>query len=213
VLVLYGIVDFSFYAAFVSSLRKSKASWTSLQEVANSCTAYGALFPSFVAITQSHPHAHGLTLPTLKNVTTIDGVQMLTGAQQRTSWRNTGIIVGIMLAIVVGLILFCYTCSRCDDSNSCSCCEEIGGGIVVFIGSLFIGAAYLTPFAFPFACIYCLVQLERKRNTMKAITGAEFQDNAWGFAQVVAIFLWIPLILLSFHWFFGGGMSGFHSTG
>ena len=75
---------------------------------------YGFLLPGFVIFRQSHPH--GLTLPRLKNVTTIDGVQILTGSQERTSLRDTGIIVGIMLGLVAGLVLLCYTCDSSSDS-------------------------------------------------------------------------------------------------
>lgn len=39
-----------------------------------------------------------------------------------------------------------------------------------------------------------LVQLERLRDTMKRATGDGFEDNHWGFGQVIAIFLWVPFV-------------------
>jgi hypothetical protein len=30
---------------------------------------------------------------------------------------------------------------------------------------------------------------------MKAVTGTDFVDNQWGFGQVIAIFLWVPLLI------------------
>jgi hypothetical protein len=45
--------------------------------------------------------------------------------------------------------------------------------------------------------------LEQKRRIMKAITGADFQDNEWGFGQVIAIFLWVPLLVQTLYWAIG----------
>lgn len=33
------------------------------------------------------------------------------------------------------------------------------------------------------------------RSKFKAISGADFQDDEWGFGQIIAVCLWIPLCL------------------
>jgi len=45
------------------------------------------------------------------------------------------------------------------------------------------------------AIISLLYLMERGRNKFKAIAGPDFQDDEWGFGQIVAVFLWIPLCL------------------
>jgi hypothetical protein len=57
--------------------------------------------------------------------------------------------------------------------------------------------------AFAIGTLYCLVQLEQKRNVMKIVTGADFQDNQMGFGQVIAISLWLPLIIQSLYYIVG----------
>lgn len=43
--------------------------------------------------------------------------------------------------------------------------------------------------------IYFMVQMEHKRNAMKSVTGVDFVDQQWGFGQVIALFLWMPLVI------------------
>ena len=38
-----------------------------------------------------------------------------------------------------------------------------------------------------------IFEMERTRNEMKAIIGAVSQDDQWGFGQIIAVFLWLPL--------------------
>lgn len=35
---------------------------------------------------------------------------------------------------------------------------------------------------------------------MKDVTGVNFQDNQWGFGQVIALFLWAPLLIQSLYY-------------
>ncbi|TFK67413.1 hypothetical protein BDN72DRAFT_822379 [Pluteus cervinus] len=100
--------------------------------------------------------------------------------------KNGWIAIGLLLAAMFGLLL--------------------GGWILwkVFLAliskkpvPLGIISAGLT-----FGTLYCLVQMERTRNVMKALTGPEFQDNQWGFGQVVSLFLWAPLLIQGMWYFF-----------
>jgi hypothetical protein len=40
---------------------------------------------------------------------------------------------------------------------------------------------------------YYLVEMQRKRQIIRDIAGQEFEDDQWGFGQVLAIFIWIPV--------------------
>ncbi|TFK65468.1 hypothetical protein BDN72DRAFT_860584 [Pluteus cervinus] len=40
---------------------------------------------------------------------------------------------------------------------------------------------------------YSLRQIERARGEIQSLAGTEFQDNQWGYGQVLAVILWIPL--------------------
>ncbi|KAH0543890.1 hypothetical protein FGG08_001791 [Glutinoglossum americanum] len=182
VVALYGLLDFSFFMSLVHHLHTSKASYQSLQELAAACTKYGSLLPGFVYIQKPHPH--GLTLPKLSNPHAL----VTSAADERTGFRNLGIILGIVLAIVVGLILICV------------CIKKCGEEIAAFIGIAIAGVICASPIAFSIGVLYCLVQLERKRIIMKNIVGADFQDNQWGFGQVIALLLWVPLLVQALYW-------------
>jgi hypothetical protein len=49
-------------------------------------------------------------------------------------------------------------------------------------------------------CIFSLltvaftVESQLKRNAMRRVAGTRFQDDTWGFGQVIAIFVWVPLL-------------------
>jgi hypothetical protein len=38
-----------------------------------------------------------------------------------------------------------------------------------------------------------LVFLWKQRNELKSVAGGEFQDDQWGFGQVAALFIWVPI--------------------
>jgi hypothetical protein len=41
--------------------------------------------------------------------------------------------------------------------------------------------------------VFMMYELEVTRSDLRFIVGAEYQDDEWGFGQVIAVFLWIPL--------------------
>jgi hypothetical protein len=47
------------------------------------------------------------------------------------------------------------------------------------------------------------VKLQRTRDSMRSVTGTEFQDNEWGFGQVMAVLLWAPLLIQALYYGFG----------
>jgi hypothetical protein len=46
--------------------------------------------------------------------------------------------------------------------------------------------------------MYYTFDMERKRLFMRALAGGNFQDNQWGFGQVVTLFIWVPLLIRFF---------------
>lgn len=56
----------------------------------------------------------------------------------------------------------------------------------------------LLSLAFTIGTLVELGEMERTRNliAMREGTGDEFQDDQWGFGQIVALFLWTPLIAM-----------------
>jgi hypothetical protein len=75
----------------------------------------------------------------------------------------------------------------------------IAGYILIVLYHIFKARhpGFLGPIALGLSCgvIYEMSQLQRKRQIMKAVTGTDFVDNQWGFGQVIAIFLWVPLLI------------------
>ena len=74
-------------------------------------------------------------------------------------------------------------------------------GLVAFIARLvakiqhknwLLGAMSL---AFSIAGLALLGEMERKRDVMRSITREKFQDDEWGFGQVIALCLWVPFII------------------
>ncbi|KAI9778135.1 MAG: hypothetical protein M1839_008344 [Geoglossum umbratile] len=61
--------------------------------------------------------------------------------------------------------------------------NSIKVGFTVFLCTLSISTIYIT------------VDFQLKRNAMGRVAGARFQDNTWGFGQVIALFVWVPLLL------------------
>lgn len=54
--------------------------------------------------------------------------------------------------------------------------------------------------AFSIGTLFCLVQMQAKRNAMRAIAGPDYGDNKWGFGQVISVFVWLPIALKILLW-------------
>jgi hypothetical protein len=80
----------------------------------------------------------------------------------------------------------------------------IGGYILIVIYRIFKARhpSFLRPIALGLSCgvIYEMSQLQQKRQIMKTVSGTAFVDNHWGFGQVIAIFLWIPLLIQALYY-------------
>ena len=49
--------------------------------------------------------------------------------------------------------------------------------------------------AFSIAGLALLGDMVRKRDVMRSVTREKFQDDEWGFGQVMALCLWVPFII------------------
>ncbi|KZP16272.1 hypothetical protein FIBSPDRAFT_895156 [Athelia psychrophila] len=47
-----------------------------------------------------------------------------------------------------------------------------------------------------------LLKMKSLRDSIRGIAGSDFEDNDWGFAQVVAMFLWVPVYVGVYQYYF-----------
>lgn len=165
VICLYGIIDFAFYMGLIGGLVASQASWETISELSDSCAEYGKIVPGYEHIPKAHVH-----LPHLS------AKQIFLG-RSGASWRFNMIIFGLSLAgaaafVVAACIIFCV------------------GYLLTRKNGPILGTMSL---AFAIGTIVELVEMERTRGVMKEVTGPDFEDNQWGFGQVIALLLWVPL--------------------
>ncbi|KAF7985916.1 hypothetical protein HWV62_43826 [Athelia sp. TMB] len=166
VICLYGLLEFGFYMGLVGGLRTSGARWDAIDELGEACKAYGTLLPGFEDI------------PKLRTIVPhFSAHQVLLEWGHYALWKASFIVIGLILAGFVALAVVV--------------CVIWGLGALLISQEIWVlGSMSL---AFTIATIVELVRMERTRSIMQAITGAEFGDNAWGFGQVVSLFLWVPI--------------------
>jgi len=177
IIVLYSLIEFGFYMGLIGGLRTSKASWETVSELGEACKAYGKILPWFKYIPKATVKLPHITAKQYFNPFSKEG------------WKWGGIISGFVFAGILGFAILI----------------GILWGIVVTIGYLYDDRTVrakvlgLMSLAFSIGMLVEVVQMERTRNDMKSITGAEFQDNQWGFGQVVSLFLLVPLFIQIFY--------------
>lgn len=91
-------------------------------------------------------------------------------------WWGIAYLVAIM-AIVMGILLLIF----------------IGFSIWEWRGMPWFLAAVSSVFGA--GAIACFVKLEIKRYAMRWVTGKEYVDDEWGFGQILAVCLWVPLVV------------------
>jgi hypothetical protein len=83
-------------------------------------------------------------------------------------------------------------------------CLFIAAGVLFLLASVLLSQKEILvgpiSLAFSVGMLVATVKMEHTRQIMKAVTGVEFQDNQWGFGQVIALFLWVPLIIQMFYY-------------
>ena len=55
------------------------------------------------------------------------------------------------------------------------------------------GMSSITAAGLACGATYFLAEMQSKRKILREIAGNEFKDDEWGFGQVLAIFVWIPV--------------------
>jgi hypothetical protein len=188
VIILYSVIDFSLYISIVVYLRTSKGRWESLKELSQACSTYGSnLLPGFVYYhnTLSMP----LQPPSL--------APKLIDFKNKKGWRNWGIIMALVIATVAGILVlylsFLWLRKALRERSTSS------------LGILSLGLSA--------GMVYYAIQMELERNGMRSVLGSDFEDDQWGFGQVVALCLWVPLGLQSIYVILGKcSASGFQAT-
>lgn len=64
---------------------------------------------------------------------------------------------------------------------------------------------FLITLGFAAGMLYCLARMQRDRILIRALAGPEFQDDRWGFGQVMAPFIWITQSLAFLKWLLAVG--------
>jgi hypothetical protein len=176
VFVLYGLVNFGFYVGVIRYLYTSRSRFQDLEDLANACQGYGYLLPAIKL-------SPGISTETLSYV------------MDKLGWNNLKSSIGEILSIFsyLGLLL---------------------AAVLILLSTLFLARwlcrAFISKdarilggmsFTFTIWALVELVEMEKKRNVMKSLSGAGFLDNEWGFGQVVSLCLWFPLVFQGFYYF------------
>ncbi|KAJ6495002.1 hypothetical protein DFH09DRAFT_1205701 [Mycena vulgaris] len=171
ILVLYGLLEFGLYVGLIGGLRTSQSSWQTISELGEACTAYSRIEPWIHSIPAPSVHLPHIT------------VKEYFSPFSKNGWKFSFIIIGFILAGILALGVACLIL------------------VGLWLALVSREARVLGPISLAFAIgmLVEVIQMERTRNVMKAVTGAEFQDNQWGFGQVIALFLWVPLCLQSLY--------------
>ncbi|KAK3354006.1 hypothetical protein B0T25DRAFT_224006 [Lasiosphaeria hispida] len=168
-IIICCLVEFALYMVLIRYLRTSQGMWAAIQELGGACSLYGSILPGFQYF-QNHQFLPQITAAQFFNPFDF------------SNWTNTAkfawTIIGLILAGATALCILCAAVGGLFASISSG--EPISLGLLSL--GLSIGSAY------------CTAQMSHKRDAMRAILGDQFQDNEWGFGQVVAICLWAPLM-------------------
>ena len=168
IIVLYGLLEFGFYMGLIGSLVASQVTWETVSELSEACKTYGKIFP-WIKHLSPPSKIHLPHLPTKSN--------------DLKTWKVHLVYSLVAIGGLVGLVLAFFVIRF----------------TIRTLGRILRGRKDWRPFiipmssAFTIAMIVEVVEMERLRDVMKTITGADFQDNQWGFGQVIALFLWVPL--------------------
>ena len=173
IVVLYGFLEFGFYMGFIGSLIANSSSWAVMTELSGACKNYGHIFPWIKYI----PPPGKINLPKISAKEYFNPFSKKGWRYSMTIW---GLVMAGIAALVIAILILYF------------------GIPVVFKVLRGRKARFLVipmSLAFIIGMLVELAEMERTRSAMKEITGSDFQDNQWGFGQVIALFLWMPLCI------------------
>jgi hypothetical protein len=173
IIVLYGLLEFGFFMGLIGSLIANNSSWDAMMELSQACSNYGQIIPWIKHV----PPPGKLNLPH------ITAKEYFTPFNKK-GWKFGLIISGLVTAGIVGIFLAVIILYY-----------GVGFLYKVLRGRLARVLVIPMSLAFTVGMLVELAETQRTRSLMKEITGAAFQDNQWGFGQVIALFLWMPLCI------------------
>jgi hypothetical protein len=192
-IALYLVVDLCFCMGLTKHLRISEASWTIIQQLTAACRQYGSIQSGFNYVDNHKLYVIKIAGPI--------------------------IAVVVVMLFLVGLYTPAYPPEK-TPGNTLEDAPEIALGntsegapgnaprntprntpkkmkeaLKKAAQNCLWPILVATSLASAIGSFYCMVQLEHKRSAMKAVTGDGFTDDQWGFGQVVALFLWAPVLV------------------
>ncbi len=179
--IVGSILAFGLYMGSVGWARQASLSLFDVQSLRTACSAYGTLIPDIPspppAVAPSHPSSElGALLP----------------ASQVA--RELGIAFGVAVAALLACLVLFYLSSAIE--------SLIKGLFMAFLFVLvFPWANSLLCLGFVAGMLFSLGHMQANRTAIKTLAGPEFEDNKWGFGQVVALFIWIPSSVNVVYWF------------
>ena len=169
------IVAFGLYLGCLAWVHKSTVSLADNKALISACRSYSSIAPH-VPAQPSRP-----TLPpSLYNT-----LEKLVGTKIATFIQTAVpliIIVGVVIALVKGI------------------------GFVLSFSKILIYASIdprintVISLAFTIGVLYCLFRMQQERYMIQELSGADFEDNQWGFGQILTVFIWVPLSLNLLRW-------------
>jgi hypothetical protein len=180
IFVLYGFMNFGFYMGIVGYLYTSRSRFQDIKDLSIACQGYGFLLPAFT-------YARSLKLTGIS-------AKVLLGGILKLSWNSLKRSIGQFFSIIIYLLLPCAAVFLLYASAI----------LVWFLYKALISKnAYILggmSLAFTVWALVELVEMMRKRDILKSLSGDAFHDNKWGFGQVVALCLWFPLLFQGFYY-------------
>jgi len=177
--IFSSIVGFALYVSVVLRMKQASLDYDELPELVSACLPYRDILPGIP------------TPPGANNTQAMQDLQHYADAMGYTSttgfvlWSTLGLpvrfILGfLMLAAAAGILFTLFWFGLFIVGCFVKFPKLIGGILSV---------------AFWIGLTYCLSQLLKKRQQFGEVLGEQYQDNEWGFGQVLAVFAWIPLLL------------------
>ena len=167
-------IGFGLYMGCLQWIRNSSISMANFDVLISACRAYGSVIPSV-------PDAPGPAGPAHFNKKVF-----------ATVTTSTQIALGISLPLL-GLIVLILVL-KCAFACLMMLLEKLFYLLVTPYLNFFVSLA------FSMGMLFCLGKMQKERRTIKKLAGSGFEDDQWGFGQVLTVFVWIPLSLNVVRW-------------
>jgi magnesium-transporting ATPase (P-type) len=162
------VICFGLYMGTVTWVRNTSVSRENIDLVISACQAYGRIVPNIpvTALAGPAPPLRINPQDVANNHNVVVGACVV-----------GGIVALVLLVLVVMFAAFVL----------------IMLAIALFWAFIAPVPNFLMTLGFSIGMLYCLVRMQENRAVIKSLAGPDFEDDKWGFGQVVAVFVWIPL--------------------